>query len=168
MCVGRWVQNVSTLWNLSLLEPLWNLHLHQSSLSVWSSGNCVLRHLYCVLGWVTVGGLTVLYDGETQSKNLKFDPLLATQKRLNRSSPKFAPAMTFRMSSRVQNVWVSYSHVDEISLVMGRVMCSFFGPSSRLQPTRPQHSSSRKIRQKTWFRARMCLLGFWTKIKINI
>jgi len=84
------------------------------------------------------------------------------QKRLNRSSPKFAWVITSGTPTTMQNFITirlppfAPPQICENAHQVTRLV--FFGSSDSLQP-RPQHRFSRSIRQMTRFRARMCLLG---------
>ena len=83
------------------------------------------------------------------------------QKPLNRSSPKFAWVITSGTPTPMQNFITIRlppfaPQICENAHQVTRL--GFFGSSRSLQP-RPLHRFSRSIRQMTWFRARMCLLG---------
>ena len=82
-------------------------------------------------------------------------------KPLNRSSPKFAWVITSGTPTSMHNFITIRlppfaPQICENAHQVTRLV--FFGSYRSLQP-RPLHRLSLSIRQMTWFRARMCLLG---------
>ena len=87
----------------------------------------------------------------------------ATQKTLNRWSPKYVQITTSGISTTMQNFiqigsGVSVLRMRDFAPLGTKWLGYFFGSWERLQPRRA-HRFWRKIRQTTWFRARECLLG---------
>ena len=101
----------------------------------------------------------------SQWGNVKIDPLP------RQNPPKLAYVITSRISTHTQNLvtipqGVSFPRMREIA--HQRCLLGFFFPGSSNGPQpRPLNRFSRKIRQTTWFRARMCLFGV-RKQKFNI
>ena len=89
---------------------------------------------------------------------------LATAKPLNRSSQKLAGVIKSWTAPGMQifvaiGSGVSVPQIRHFAVLLGLLVCSFFGGSSiRLQPT-PLDGYLHQIRQMTSFRVRKCLLG---------
>ena len=96
-----------------------------------------------------------------QWKSLKFDPP-PSENACTRWLPKSAGVTTSRISTPVQNcITIRLGdfapHICEVAYQMFTRLV-FWGSSSYLPP-RPLHRFWRSTRQKTSFRARMCLFG---------
>ena len=97
-------------------------------------------------------------DDESLWRTGKFDPSI--QRPLNWSSPKFAYAIHYVRDSyqnaKVHPEWITgfVSAHARLCACVGYFFQFFFGTSNRRA-----HRFLRKIRRKTWFRDRMCILG---------
>jgi len=88
----------------------------------------------------------------------------ATQKPLNRRSPKFVYVTTSGISTTTQNfieidLGVSVLCMRDFAPLGTKWLGYFLGGSWERLQLRRVHGFWRKIRQRTWLRARKCLLG---------